>query len=143
MAMSGKQPKTILTDRSSAIDEAVAAVWPGTNHRYCVWHIYQKGIEQLSQAFHGSKTLSYDFSRCLFDYEDEEEFILAWKAMFEKYDLKDNQWLIKLFEEREKWALVYGRHAFYADLKSVQQKETLNSELKKHLNPETDLLYFF
>ncbi|XP_020274753.1 protein FAR1-RELATED SEQUENCE 5-like [Asparagus officinalis] len=143
VAMGGKQPKTILTDRSPVIKEAVAAVWPGTNHRYCVWHIYQNAIEQLSQAFHGSKTLSYDFSRCLFDYEDEEEFILAWNAMLEKYDLKDNQWLAMLFEDREKWALVHGRHAFYADLKSVQQKDTLNSELKKHLSLETDLLCFF
>lgn len=143
IAMNGQQPKTILTDRSINMDEAVAAVWPGTDHRYCVWHIYQNAIEQLSQAFHGSKTLSYDFGRCLFDYEDDEEFILAWKEMLEKYDLKDNQWLGKLFEEREKWALVYGRHAFYADLKSVQQKETLNSELKKYLSPETDLLHFF
>lgn len=143
MAMSGKQPKTILTDRSAAIDEAVAAVWLGTNHRYCVWNIYQNAIEQLSQAFHGSKTLSYDFCRCLFDCEDEEEFILAWKAMLEKYDLKDNQWLSKLFEDRGKWALVYGRDAFYADLKSVQQKETLNSELKKQLSPEINLSDFF
>lgn len=143
VAMGGKQPRTILTDRSAAMDEAVALVYPATNHRYCVWHIYQSAIEQLGQAFHGSKTLSYDFSRCLFDYEDEEEFILAWKGMLEKYDLKDNQWLSKLFGEREKWALVYGRHAFYADLNSVQQKETLNSELKKHLSTETDLFHFF
>lgn len=142
-AMNGRQPKTILTDRCTAIDEAVAMVWSGTIHRHCVWHIYQNALEQLSQAFHGSKTLSYDFSRCLFDYEDEEEFLMAWDEMLEKYDLKDNQWLTKLFEDREKWALVYGREAFYADLKSVQQKEGLNSELKKYLSPETELLCFF
>ncbi|KAJ6802169.1 protein FAR1-RELATED SEQUENCE 5-like [Iris pallida] len=142
-AMSGRQPQTILTDRSDAMDEAIAMVWSGTAHRYCVWHIYQNAMEQLSQAFHGSKTLSYDFSKCLFDYEDEEEFLLAWNSMLEKYDLKDNQWLAKLFEQREKWALVYGRQAFYADLKSIQQKESLNSELKKYLTPETELLPFF
>lgn len=142
-AMNGKQPKTILTDRCLAISDAVAAVWPGTTHRFCVWHIYQTAGEKLSQAFHGSRTLAYDFSRCLFEYEDEEEFLLAWKALLEKYDLKDNQWLALLFEDREKWALVYGRKTFYADLKSVQQKENLYSELKKHLSPETEPLHFF
>lgn len=142
-AMNGSQPKTILTDRCPAISEAVAVVWPGTAHRFCVWHIYQTAGEQLSQAFHGSRTLAYDFGRCLFDYEEEEEFLLAWKAMLEKYDLKDNPWLAVLFEDRMKWALVYGRETFYADLKSVQQKENLHSELKKHLSPETGLLHFF
>ncbi|XP_073106591.1 protein FAR1-RELATED SEQUENCE 5 isoform X1 [Elaeis guineensis] len=141
--MSGSQPKTVLTDRDAAMSEAIAAVWPGTSHRFCVWHIYQNAVEQLSQAFHGSRTLGYDFGRCLFDFEDEEEFLSAWKTMLQKYDLQDNQWLAKLFDEREKWALVYGRETFYADIKSVQQKENLSTELKKYLSPERELLSFF
>ncbi|KAI0507191.1 hypothetical protein KFK09_013312 [Dendrobium nobile] len=142
-AMSGKQSKTVLTDRSALMTEAIAEMWPGTFHRYCVWHIYQNALEQLTQAFHGSKTLASDFSRCLFDYEDEEEFLMAWKTMLETYDLKDNQWLANLFEEREKWALVYGREAFYADMKSVQLKDNLSGELKKYLSPEAELLNFY
>ncbi|WOL07647.1 protein FAR1-RELATED SEQUENCE 12-like [Canna indica] len=142
-AMSGKQPKTILTDSCAPISEAVSAVWPDTTHRFCSWHVYQKAVVQLSQAFHGSRTLAYDFSRCLFDCEDEEEFLREWEAMCEKYELKDNHWLAKLFEEREKWALVYGRETFYADIKSAQQKESMGMELKKYLINEVELLTFF
>ncbi|KAJ0975898.1 hypothetical protein J5N97_017863 [Dioscorea zingiberensis] len=142
-AMCGRQPKTVLTDRCAAISDAVTAVWPGTAHRFCVWHIYLHAAEQLNQAFHGSKTLSYDISRCLFEFEEEDEFLSAWQTMLEKYDLKDNQWLSRLFADREKWALVYRRDSFYADMKSVQQKETLNNELKKLLSPELGLLSFF
>ncbi|XP_042396303.1 protein FAR1-RELATED SEQUENCE 5-like isoform X1 [Zingiber officinale] len=142
-AMSGKQPKTILTERSAVISEAIAAVWPGTIHRFCIWHIYQNAVMQLSQAFHGSKTFGYDFSRCLFDFEDEEDFLREWEAMCRKYELKENEWLGQLFEEREKWSLVYGREAFYADMKSAQQKESIGTELKKYLTAETDLLSFF
>ncbi|PKA47433.1 Protein FAR1-like 5 [Apostasia shenzhenica] len=142
-AMGGKQPKTILTDRNALQVEALAEMWPGIVHRFCVWHIYQNALEHLSQAFHGSKTLESDFSRCLFDYDNEEEFLVAWKVMLEIYDLKDNQWLASLFEEREKWALVYGREAFYGDMKSIQLKDNLTSELKKHLSPETELLCFY
>lgn len=142
-AMGGKQSKTILTDRSTEMTQAIAEMWPGTFHRYCVWHIYQNALQQLTQAFHGSKTLASDFSRCLFDYEDEEEFLMAWKTMLDTYDLKDNQWLANVFEEREKWALVYGREAFYADMKSIQLKDNLNGELKKYLSPETELLHFY
>jgi zinc finger SWIM domain-containing protein 3 len=142
MAMNGN-PKTLLTDRSEAISEAIAATLPSTAHRYCVWQIYQSALQQLSQAFHGSKTLECNFKRCLFDCEDEDEFLTAWKEMLEKYDLEDNQWLADLFSIKEKWALPYGRDAFYADMKSVQQKESLTSELKKHLCLEYDLLNFF
>ncbi|KAG0487167.1 hypothetical protein HPP92_009262 [Vanilla planifolia] len=142
-AMNEKQPKTIMTDRSALIAEAIAETWPGTFHRHCVWHVYQNALEQLSQAFHGSKTLATDFCRCIFDYEDEEEFLVAWRAMLETYDLKDNHWLANLFEEREKWAMVYGRESFYADMKNVQQRDNLNGELKRYLSPENELLHFF
>ncbi|KAL6656774.1 hypothetical protein ACP70R_004554 [Stipagrostis hirtigluma subsp. patula] len=143
MAMNGTHPKTLLTHRYAAISEAVADMWPATAHRYCVWQIYQNALQQLSQAFHGSRTLECNFKRCLFDCEDEDEFLTAWKDMLEKYDLEDNQWLADLFSIKEKWALPYGREAFYADMKSVQQKESLSSELKKYLSLEYDILNFF
>ncbi|KAG8050960.1 hypothetical protein GUJ93_ZPchr0009g2303 [Zizania palustris] len=143
MAMNGIQPKTLLTDRSAVISEGVAASCPATTHRYCVWQIYQNALQQLSQAFHGSRTLEYSFKKCLFDCEDEVNFLTAWREMLEKYDLEDNQWLVDLFSLKEKWALPYGREAFYADMKSAQQKESLGIELKKHLSLEFDLLSFF
>ncbi|XP_006657837.1 protein FAR1-RELATED SEQUENCE 5-like isoform X1 [Oryza brachyantha] len=143
MAMNGTQPKTLLTDRSAAISEGAAASWPATAHRYCVWQIYQNALQQLSQAFHGSRTLEYSFKKCLFDCEDEPEFLTAWREMLEKYDLEDNKWLADLFSLKEKWALPYGRDAFCADMKSVQQKESLGIELKKHLSLEFGLLSFF
>ncbi|KAL6856120.1 hypothetical protein ACP4OV_018922 [Aristida adscensionis] len=143
MAMNGSLPKTLLTDRSAVVCEAVAAAWPATAHRYCIWQIYQNALQQLTQAFHGSRTLESNFKRCLFDCEDEDEFLTAWKEMLEKYDLEDNQWLADLFAIKEKWALPYGREAFYGDMKSIQQKESLICELKKHLSLEYDLLNFF
>lgn len=143
MAMNSTHPKTLLTDRSAVISEAVAVSWPETAHRFCVWQIYQNALQQLSQAFHGSRTLEYNFKRCLFDCEDEAEFLMAWREMLENHDLKDNQWLADLLAVKEKWALPYGREAFYADMKSVQQKDNLSSELKIYLSLEFDLLSFF
>ncbi|KAJ4768983.1 FAR1-related sequence 1 [Rhynchospora pubera] len=142
IAMNGKVPKTILTDRGEEITDAIPLSWSGTGHRYCVSQIYQNALEQLSQAFHGSRTLVSDFSRCLFDCEEEEEFILSWNEMLEKYDLKDNKWLLNLFEEREIWALVYGREVFSGDFNAVLQKDSLSSELKKMLSVEKDILWF-
>ncbi|XP_008782870.1 protein FAR1-RELATED SEQUENCE 5-like isoform X2 [Phoenix dactylifera] len=143
IAMRGKQPKTILTDQSMAISSAVAAAWPGTSHRLCVWHVYQNAVKHLNHVFQGSKTFGKDFGRCVYEYEEEEEFLLAWRAMLDKYDLRNNEWLGKLFEERDIWALPYGRQIFCADMKSTLQNESLSSVLKKYLSPQLDLLSFF
>ncbi|KAJ6796342.1 protein FAR1-RELATED SEQUENCE 5-like [Iris pallida] len=143
IAMHGNQPKTILTDRSMEISEALVAVWPGTSHRFCAWQIYHSSVKHLNHIFQSSKTFGKDFKGCLYDFEDEEEFLLAWRTMLNKYDLGNNEWLAKLFEDREKWASAYGRHTFCADIKSTLQSESLSSELKKYLSPQTDLLSFF
>ncbi|KAG1331884.1 protein FAR1-RELATED SEQUENCE 4 [Cocos nucifera] len=142
-AMSGKQPKTILTDRCAAISDAIGAVWPDTTQHCCVWQIYQHAVKHLAHVFEGSETFARDFSQCIYDFEDDEEFLAAWNSMLEKYNLKDNEWLTKLYEEREKWALVYSRHIFCADIKSTLREETLSTVLKEYLNSEKDLSEFF
>ncbi|XP_010941615.1 protein FAR1-RELATED SEQUENCE 7 [Elaeis guineensis] len=142
-AMSGKQPKTILTDRCAVISDAIAAVWPGTTHHFCGWQIYQNAVKHLARVFEGSENFAHDFSRCIYDFEDEEEFLAAWNSMLEKYNLKDNEWLTKLYEEREKWALAYSRHVFCADIKGTLREETLSNVLKEYLNSEKDLSLFF
>ncbi|XP_038970414.1 protein FAR1-RELATED SEQUENCE 4-like isoform X1 [Phoenix dactylifera] len=142
-AMGGRQPRTILTDCCATVSDAVAAVWPGTMHRLCLWQIHQDASKRLSHVFEGSETFALDISRCLYDCEDEEEFLLAWETMLERYDLKDNEWLGKLYEEREKWALVYRREIFCADIANALRNENLNTVLKEYLKLETDLLSFF
>ncbi|CAL9124030.1 unnamed protein product [Musa textilis] len=142
IAMRGKQPKTILTDQSMSISNALNAVWPGTSHRLCVWQVYQNAVKHLNNVFQGSKTFAKDFGRCIYDYEDEEEFLPAWQTMLEKYDLRNNEWLANLFGDRENWALAYGRETLCADMKSTLQNENFNL-LKKYLTPQLDLLSFF
>ena len=51
-AMSGKQPKTILTDQCAAMANAIVKVFPDTKHRLYVWHIYQNAAKKLSHVFH-------------------------------------------------------------------------------------------
>ncbi|XP_040364377.1 protein FAR1-RELATED SEQUENCE 5-like [Rosa chinensis] len=142
-AMSGKQPMTILTDQSVAMARAIKEVFPQATHRLCVWHFYQNAAKNLSHVFHGSSEFVDDFSNCMYDYEFEHEWLLAWNGLLEKYGLNENKWLNNLFELREKWALVYGRHTFTADMKSTQRSECMNNVLKKYLKPEHNLLRFF
>ncbi|KAJ3672365.1 hypothetical protein LUZ60_007086 [Juncus effusus] len=142
-AVGGKAPRVILTDQDAAMSRAIANVWPNTTHRLCVWHMYQNAAKHLSHVFNGSKSFERDFSNCVYDCDDEEEFLEAWNDMIEKYELSQNKWLTELFEIRKKWALVYGRQVFCADMKSTQRSESFNSIIKRYLRPTQRLLDFF
>ena len=110
--MVGKKLTTILTDQDVAMAKALAFQWPQTSHRLCIWHLYQNVAKDLSVVFKRFREFSKDFSRCIYDYEEEKEFLQAWHEMLEKYDLQSNNWLKRMFSLKEKWALVYDRDTF-------------------------------
>ncbi|RWR82329.1 protein FAR1-RELATED SEQUENCE 5-like protein [Cinnamomum micranthum f. kanehirae] len=141
-AMSGRKPKTIFTDQSRVMANAIEVEMPETVHRICAWHIFQNALKHLSHVFSASQSFSDDFGKCVYDYEEEDEFLQAWDNMLRKYRLVDNMWLQQLFIEREKWALVYGKDTFCADIINTQRGETLNKEFKKYLHPTHNMLHF-
>ena len=63
--------------------------------------------------------------------------------MLNKYDLKNNCWLQRQFELREKWALVYKKKTFCTDISTIQRSESMNSLIKRHITYNYDLLRFF
>ncbi|CAL1394878.1 unnamed protein product [Linum trigynum] len=142
-AMAGNQPKTILTDQSAAMAKAIEEVFTETHHRLCIWHIYQNAAKHLSHVFNASDQFAKDFSACVYDYEEEEEWHKGWNDMLTKYNLRNSEWLHVIFSIREKWAMVYGRHMFTADMKSTQRSESMNNVLKKYLKPKHNMTYFF
>ncbi|KAL3839149.1 hypothetical protein ACJIZ3_023740 [Penstemon smallii] len=141
--MNGKTPITILTDQDAAMAKALQEKWPETCHRLCIWHIYQNAASHLNSVFSSFQDFSKDFSSCIYDYEEEEDFIDAWHDMLDKYGLQTNDWLERMFKKKEKWALVYGRQVFCADITSTQRSESMNSVLKKYVSHKYNLLQFF
>ena len=49
----------------------------------------------------------------MYDFEDENEWMVAWNDMLETYDLTDNPWLHEMFDVKEKWCMVYGIWSTY------------------------------
>ena len=105
--------------------------------------MYQNAAKHLSSVFGATTSFKTDFSHCVYDCEDEEDFLRAWKEMLCEYDLLDNKWLADLFKIQKKWALVYGRQVFCADMMSTQRSESINSVIKRHLDSRERLLDFF
>ncbi|KAG8380848.1 hypothetical protein BUALT_Bualt06G0059100 [Buddleja alternifolia] len=83
------------------------------------------------------------FSGCMYDHEDEEEFIDAWNKMIVKYSLQNNDWLQRMFQLRKKWVLVYGQETFCADMSTTQRSESMNNVIKKYVSYKTNLFEFF
>ncbi|XP_042465581.1 protein FAR1-RELATED SEQUENCE 5-like [Zingiber officinale] len=130
-AMCEKKPITIRTDQDAVMAKALTSRWPETHHRLCIWHIYQNAEIHLSGVFSEFKEFAKDFASCIYDFDEEEDFISAWNMMLTKYALEDNDWLNRMFCIKEKWALVYGRHMFCTDMTTTQRSESMNSILKR------------
>ena len=90
-----------------------------THHRLCVWHMCQNAAKNLKEVFGRYSTVAANFSSCVYDYDYEDDFLDAWDNMLDKYDLKNNSWLQRQFQLREKWALVYERKTFCADMSTT------------------------
>ena len=53
-----------------------------------VWlHIYQNAAKHLSDVFESSSSFVTDFSSCVYDHDDEDDFFNAWDEMLDKYNL--------------------------------------------------------
>ncbi|XP_042380345.1 protein FAR1-RELATED SEQUENCE 5-like [Zingiber officinale] len=87
-AMYEKKPITILTDQDAAMAKALASRWPKTHHRLCIWHIYQNVAIHLSRVFSQFKEFTKDFASCIYDFDEEEDFITAWNIMLTNLDPK-------------------------------------------------------
>ena len=142
-AMSGKHPRTILTDEDAAMAKAISVVLPRSQHRLCVWHMNQNACKHLAGVVEEYKKFNADFQHCIYDIEEEEDFINEWNRMLDRYGLRDNTWLQRLFEKREQWALVYGRNTFSAHMSTTQRSESMNNELKRYISIKYDMLTFF
>ncbi|KAK4392918.1 protein FAR1-RELATED SEQUENCE 5 [Sesamum angolense] len=140
-AMSGKTPKTIVSDKDAVISEAIISELPETHHRLCTWQIYQSALKHLNQVVVNSDSFSSDLCGCIFN-PDEEDFVNSWKVLLDTYGLWGNEWLHGIFEEREKWALPYRKHIFSADIDTALLSEDSITSLKKYLKPESHVLQF-
>ncbi|XP_039131892.1 protein FAR1-RELATED SEQUENCE 5-like [Dioscorea cayenensis subsp. rotundata] len=141
--MNGKHPTTILTDQSAAMAKAILIALPTTHHRLCIWHIYQNAAKHLAHVFSGMRSFAVAFQQVIYDYEDEASFHEAWENLLEKYNLRENPWLMKLFEERKKWEMVYGRHFFCGNMMSTQRSESFNGVLRNYLTSKLGVARFF
>ncbi|KAF1881489.1 hypothetical protein Lal_00021467 [Lupinus albus] len=122
--------------------KTLSLTWPKTSHRLCIWHLYQN----LSVVFEEFQDFNENFSKCIYEYEEEDEFIKAWYDLLDNYGLRGNRWMNQTFALKEKWALVYDFFTtlrgwlmihISADFKATQRSVSLsfNIEIVRHATP--------
>ncbi|GFP84970.1 protein far1-related sequence 5 [Phtheirospermum japonicum] len=139
--MSGKTPKTILSDKDAVISNAIVSEFPEAQRRLCVWQTYQNALKHLNQVVASSASFTSDLCSCFFN-PDEEGFVNSWKFMLDTYGLWENEWLHGIFEERDKWALPFSKHIFSADIETALLSEISFTSLRKYLKLESHVLQY-
>ncbi|XP_028121166.1 protein FAR-RED IMPAIRED RESPONSE 1-like [Camellia sinensis] len=107
-AMSSKASKTIFMDQDAAMAKAILAVMPNTKHHLCTWHLMQNALRHANSTFKDKevkdKGMKSVLSKFMYNIEDENEFMLKWKEMLDKYEEQDNHWLKLTFGIKENGA---------------------------------------
>lgn len=94
-------------DQDKEMAKAIFIVMPNTYHQICIWDMYKNGVKHLSHVFNHYKSFESEFSKCIYDYVEEADFLNAWDTMLKTSNLRENTWLSEIYDERKKWALVY------------------------------------
>nr|XP_027068259.1 protein FAR1-RELATED SEQUENCE 5-like [Coffea arabica] len=139
----GRHPKTIFTDQDAAMAAAISAVMPSTYHGLCTFHIIVNFMKHLGNYYKDGSNLPYRFVECMYEIEDENEFIMAWDAMLKEHKLETNEWLCGIYACRKKWAKCFMKGAWTAGMRNTQLSESLNASIKNYLKLDHDLVQFF
>eukprot|EP00262_Sarcandra_glabra_P010905 TRINITY_DN2653_c0_g1_i1.p1 TRINITY_DN2653_c0_g1~~TRINITY_DN2653_c0_g1_i1.p1 ORF type:complete len:655 (-),score=74.16 TRINITY_DN2653_c0_g1_i1:26-1990(-) len=141
-AMSGRHPISITTDQDRALRAAIAQVFPETRHRFCKWHVLRETQERLSHVYLANPGFQGDFDKCVNGTESVDEFESYWGSLVDQYDLRDNEWIISLYNSRRQWVPVYLRDTFFAEMFTTQGSEGVGSFFDGYVNSKTNLQVF-
>jgi len=139
--MNGRAPNAIITDQDRAIKNAIARVFPGTRHRYCLWHILKK-ISEKFKAYSQYDAIKSALRRCVYESQTCGDFEIGWQRVLERYNLKDNDWLCRLYDERTFWVPAYLKGVFWAGMTTTQRSESMNAFFDGYVRPSTTLKQF-
>lgn len=124
----------MFTDQDLAMAKALKEVMPETFHGLCTFHLMQNGIKHLRNIMKNGSNFLRDFKACMFQYEDESDFQIAWDKLLRDYNLKENKWLTNLYKIKEKLAKCYMKHAFTVGIRSTQEYDLFVVACIKHQN---------
>ncbi|XP_017247535.2 protein FAR1-RELATED SEQUENCE 5-like isoform X1 [Daucus carota subsp. sativus] len=139
--MSGYPPNAIITDQDRAMQNAIEKVFPNARHRWCLWHIMKKIPEKL-KGYKEYDSIKFQLQNIVYDSIEVDTFELGWSSMISNYNLKNNDWLNRLYDGRHKWVPCFVKDCFWAGMSTTQRSESMNAFFDGYVNAKTSLREF-
>ena len=130
------------SDQSSAMARAIRTTLKHTRHRWCRWHVLKKAKQKLGNAYTKYSGFKKEFNKLVTDETCKDAFELKWSSLIRKYNLRDNEFLKRLFYYRRMWAKPYFMDVFCAGMTSTQRSESANHMLKQIIQREAPMHEF-
>ncbi|XP_058006852.1 protein FAR-RED IMPAIRED RESPONSE 1-like [Hevea brasiliensis] len=131
--MGDVHPNSILTDQCESMRKAIREVMPNTRHRFCLWHILCKEPEKFRGVI-DNDSACLEFKAVIYDSLTIEMFERNWNEFVVKHGLERNEWLSKLYVDREYWVPIYLNHTFWAGMVSTQRSESMHAYFDGYVN---------
>ncbi|KAL3646193.1 Protein FAR-RED ELONGATED HYPOCOTYL 3 [Castilleja foliolosa] len=141
-AMGGQAPKIIITHQDEAIKSVVSDVLPSTLHFYCLWHITGKVLETFNHVIKQNENFMLKFEKCVHRSSTEEEFEKRWNKLLDRFEVRENELVKSLYEDRAKWVPYYTKDGFLAGMSTSQRSESVNSYFDKFVHKKTTVQEF-
>ncbi|XP_074370599.1 protein FAR1-RELATED SEQUENCE 2-like isoform X2 [Apium graveolens] len=141
-AMNGQAPIVVITDDDKALKNTISAVFPKTRHCFCLWHVLRKIPEILGHTVTRFENFSTKFKKCALQCWTDEEFENRWWKLVGKFELRENEWIQSLYEDREKWVPTYMRDVSLAGLSTAERCDSISSFFDKHINTKSTFKEF-
>ncbi|GJU92935.1 FAR1-related sequence 9-like protein [Tanacetum coccineum] len=99
-----RAPNIVVTDQDGAMRLVVAAEFPESKHRLCVWHIMQKIPSKLLFIIYDETDFKAKFSKIVWNmFIGLEEFEDRWNKLIEEFNLVNHKWVSKMYRIRSSW----------------------------------------
>lgn len=141
-AMGGQAPKVIITDHDKAMKSVISEIFPSAHHCFYLWHMLGKVTENLGHAIKRHENFMAKFEKCIHRSWTIEEFEKRWCKILDKFELKDDEWMQVLFQDRKQWVPTFMRDTLLAGMSTVQRSESVNSFFDKYVHKKTTVQEF-
>ncbi|XP_065852859.1 protein FAR1-RELATED SEQUENCE 2 isoform X2 [Euphorbia lathyris] len=141
-AVGGQVPEVVITEQAQYLNEAVADVFPGARHCYCLWHVLNELPAHLSHLINQGETFMVKFRKCVYRSWADEDFEKRWWKMVDKFELQENKWIQSLYDDRKKWVPTYMQDTLLAGMSTTERHGSIASFFDKYIHKETTLKEF-
>ncbi|XVE63948.1 hypothetical protein DITRI_Ditri07aG0061800 [Diplodiscus trichospermus] len=141
-AMGGQSPGVIITDQDRTVKTVVAEIFPNTHHCFFLWHVMGKVSENLGHVIKQHANFMAKFEKCICRSWTEEEFDKRWWKILGRFELRDDEWMKLLYEDRKKWVPTYMMDILLAGMSTVQRSDSVYSFFDKYVHKKTTIQEF-